>query len=501
MMLNIFSKKNILIFIVAIATVVYITTAFNSHGFYHADEHYQIIEFAGFKLGTCTPDELAWEFKAQIRPTVQPVICLVFLKTCEFLNINNPYNQAFVLRLISALFSITVIFFFIQNTKGFIKNKSVRTAYYLLSFFLWFIPMISVRFSSETWSGLFFLLSLTYFLKDSNDEKTPYKIGILFGISFLFRFQIAFAVLGFGLWLICINHSKLKYLLKICIPFCATLVIGFLLDSWFYGEFVFTPWNYFYKNIIEGAAAEFGTAPWYYYILKLLSYPSYVIGIPIFLSFIILLIKNPRNYILWISIPFIACHSMIAHKEERFLFPIVYFFPLMLIESYLVINKIVVNCLLNRVLNYLLIVIFVSVNTIGIIAMGQKSAGIGRMGITKHIHDRYGNKNINLIFCSWANPYDPWHYLPVRFYLEDSLTEHRIDNLCELNDSLFRQDAVNLLVIRKFDKENIQCSQMIENNKLIFETQSVPKWIEIINSGYRGFDNCNILELYRYSNR
>ncbi len=498
MIFNIFSKKDILIFIVAIAAVVYITTAFNSHGFYHADEHYQIIEFAGLKLGTHTPEELTWEFKAQIRPTFQPIICFGLLKSFKFLNIKNPYNQAFLLRLISALFAIVVIFFFIQNTKNFIKNKAIKIAYYFLSFFLWFIPIISIRFSSETWSGLCFLLSITYFIKDPNNKRTPYKIGFFLGISFLFRFQIAFAILGFGLWLILINHSKLKYLIKICTPFCAALVIGFLLDSWFYSKFVFTPWNYFYKNIIEGAASGFGTSPWYFYIVKLLSYPSYFIGIPILLSFIILLIKNPKYYVLWIIIPFIICHSIIAHKEERFLFPIVYFFPLMLIEGYTIIINLIKNRFFNKVINYSLIVIFVIVNTVGIIAMGQKSAGIGRMEITKYIHDKYGNENINLIFCSWANPYNPWHSLPIKFYLENSLTDHRINNLCELNDSLFRKDVVNLLVIRKIDKNNIECSKKIKNYNLILVKQSIPKWIERINAKYNGFDNQNILELYRY---
>lgn len=497
---SIFSKNGIITFIVAIAAVVYIITAFNSHGFYHADEHYQIIEFAGLKLGTHTPNDLAWEFKAQIRPTLQPVICFVLFKVCEVFNINNPYNQAFVLRLLSALLALVVIFFFIQNTKGFSKNGSLIIAYYLLSYFLWFIPIISVRFSSETWSGLFFLLSLSQFFNNSKNKTKPFQIGLLFGISFLFRFQIAFALLGFGLWLIFINRSKLNYLFKVGISFLTIVSLGIIIDSWFYSEFVFTPWNYFYKNIIEGAAPEFSTSPWYFYLLKLLSYPSYFIGIPIALSYIILIIKKPGNFILWVTIPFIVAHSIIAHKEERFLFPVVYLFPLMLIESYLVIRNLIKNRSFKMIVNYSLITVFVIMNAIGIIAMGQKAAGIGRMEITKHIHDKYGNEDINLVFCSWSNPYNPWHSLPVKFYLENSLTDHRINNLCELNDSLLKDNAINLLVIRKIDKKNIDCSKILNTNNIVFETQSVPKWIEKLNERYKGFENHNILELYRFKN-
>lgn len=499
MNLNNFLKRFRLIIFYFFTAVIYTITAFNSHGFYQADEHYQIIEFAGLKLGTNSPNEMPWEFKAQIRPTLQPTIGFVFLKVFEMLKIINPYTKAFILRLLSALFAIIVISIFIQNTKSFIKNKSVKTAYYLLSFFLWFIPVISVRFSSETWSGLMFMLSLALFLNDSNDKIKPYKIGLLFGISFLFRFQIAFAILGFVLWLIFINHSKLKYLLKICTSICAVIFLGMLLDSWFYGEFVFTPWNYFYENIIDGAASRFGTSPWFFYIAKVLSSPSYFIGIPLLLSLVLLLIFKPNSFLLWCIIPFIVIHSFVPHKEVRFLFPIVYFFPLLLIEGYMLVDKLITKRLWIKTLNFVLIVIFVLINSIGLIAMAQKSAGIGLMEITKYIHDKYGNKNINLVYCPWANPYNPWHSLPLKFYLEDSMTEHRIKNLCELSDSLLTDDAVNLLVIRKIDKKNIDCSIILNSNNLIFETQSVPKWIELINEKYKGFDNNNILELYKFT--
>jgi phosphatidylinositol glycan class B len=495
----IISEKNIFKLIVILAAVVYSITAFNSHGFYHADEQYQIIEFAGFKLGTHSPDELAWEFNKQIRPSLQPVIGFVVLKACNIFNLNNPYNQAFVLRLLSALFAIIVISIFVRSTTSLIKNRSVKTAYYLLSYFLWFIPVISVRFSSETWSGLMFLLSLALFLNNSNHKLKPFLIGFTLGLSFLFRFQIAFAIIGFVLWLIVIDHSKPKYLLKIFASICAVLFFGVLLDSWYYGEFVSTPWNYLLSVIASGGDG-FGTSPWHYYIFKFLSYPSYFMGIPLLLSIVLTLIFKPDSLMLWCIIPFVLIHSFVPHKEERFLFPIVYFFPLLLIEAYTIVNRLITKRGWIMSLNIVLIVGFILINLVGLIAMGQKSAGIGRMEITKYIHDNYGDHNINLVFCSWANPYNPWHSLPVKFYLEDSLTEHRVNNLCEVNDSLFIKDAVNLLVIRKIDKEKIECSRIIDSDNFIFETQSVPEWIEKINVKYKGFENSDILELYRYTN-
>ena len=64
---------------------------------------------------------------------------------------------------------------------------------------------------------------------------------------------------------------------------------------------------------------------------------------------------------------------------------------------------------IKKTFSYFLILFIILVNAIGLTAMGQKAAGIGRMAITKHIHDNFSKRPINLIFCSWSNPYNPWH--------------------------------------------------------------------------------------------
>jgi len=74
------------------AFIVYGITAYQSSGYYHADEHYQIIEFAGSKLGTHTSDELAWEYKAAIRPALQPTICYLVFSILHFFHIDDPYS-------------------------------------------------------------------------------------------------------------------------------------------------------------------------------------------------------------------------------------------------------------------------------------------------------------------------------------------------------------------------------------------------------------------------
>jgi len=53
--------------VLIVALLIYVVTAYFSKGYYHADEHYQVIEFAGLKTGTHSGSDLAWEYRENSR--------------------------------------------------------------------------------------------------------------------------------------------------------------------------------------------------------------------------------------------------------------------------------------------------------------------------------------------------------------------------------------------------------------------------------------------------
>lgn len=61
-----------------------------SLGFSQSDEHFQILEFAGLKLGINQPGDLAWEFHEKMRPTLQPTLVFIIYKLWEGLGVSNP---------------------------------------------------------------------------------------------------------------------------------------------------------------------------------------------------------------------------------------------------------------------------------------------------------------------------------------------------------------------------------------------------------------------------
>ncbi len=420
-------------------------TAWNSSGYYHFDEHYQIIEFAGLKLGFNTADDLAWEYDSAVRPALQPAICYIILKSTSFIGLSDPYHQATLLRLLTGLLALLVISFFIKTTLHLIK-PSLRTVYISLSYLLWFIPCISVRYSSETWSGLFFLLAVAVYYMPEKRRNLYIIVGALLALSFLFRFQSAILSMGFLLWLIIIKHEKFNRLAAVFASATAIFAIGILIDRWFYGRYVPAFWNYLVVNLIDGKAASFGVSPWYEILDYIITGPTIPLGLCILSAWIILLIKDRRNLIVWCVTPFLIIHMIIGHKELRFIFPLVFFVPIMLtqaiqqISNYTLLRKeYVINA--GKVLLAFLLV----VNGFAMLTILFKPADGGQKNITKFIATHYGNKPVRLFYTNYDNPYNPILPLKENFYLNRNVTIDQSDHIADLQGTKLSADTVYLL--------------------------------------------------------
>ena len=95
---------------IAVAVGVHVAAACFNGGFLNADEHYQIIEFAQYKLGRQSLSALPWEFTAQIRPALQPWLVVVLIRLCRVFGVTTPFTIAFLLRLLSALLALWTSF-------------------------------------------------------------------------------------------------------------------------------------------------------------------------------------------------------------------------------------------------------------------------------------------------------------------------------------------------------------------------------------------------------
>lgn len=311
--------------------LVFLITSIFSIGYYHPDEHFQILEFANYKLGNSPASDLPWEFQDRIRPTLLPSLGILLIKVINLLGIENPFTYTLIFRIITALLSWLVIIKLSLVLISDFGSKNGKKIFLLLNLFLWFIPFLSVRFSSENYSAITFLATIYFILQFNSEQlkKNSLRLviaGLLMGFSFFFRFQIGFAIIGFTLWLILINKMNLKNISILMVSGFTAVVFCIYLDFWFYGKFEITPVNYFIANIIEHKAANWGTSPWwgYFQMFSLSAIPP--ISVFLLLFFIYGIYNKPKSIFTWSIIPFLIAHFVVAHKELRFLFPMIFCF-------------------------------------------------------------------------------------------------------------------------------------------------------------------------------
>lgn len=310
-----------------ISLLIFILTAIFSVGQHQSDEYFQIIEFAQFKLGYISSADLPWEFHEKMRPTIQPWIAYAIIKSFHFFGIDNPFRIEMIIRVITA----TSFWFIISKLNQILSikyfpDKKWSVLFYSATYLLWFVPYTSVRFSSENYSALFFLIGIYFFLKDENKNRNLITMGAFFAFAVLFRYQISMAVLGAYLWMLIIAKIPFKSLLYSVIAFILVILFGIYLDFLFYNEFVLTAINYLKLNLIEGRASRYGIFSWWFYFeMPLLSMVP-PISMILIASFLFGLKRLSKNILVWSIIPFILVHFLIGHKELRFMFPIIYLF-------------------------------------------------------------------------------------------------------------------------------------------------------------------------------
>ena len=477
------------------ALAVYIVAAWFSTGFYHGDEHYQLIEFAAYKMGNVSPEGLAWEFGARVRPAFQPFIAFIIIKLLQVFSIVDPYMQAFVLRLLTALLALFSIRYFTRTCSYFVHPRHHK-AYLFLSYFLWFLPFVNVRFTSETWSGIMLLNALSILLSTNLRGNRNYLAGLFLGLSFLFRYQNAFLALGIFLWLLVIEREKILDLLKLLAAGVVVLLLGILMDFWLYGEFTLSAWNYFYVNVVEDVASGYGTEAWWNYFYSIFRFGFFPIGIPVILAFLILTVKKPKSVFIWTILPFFVIHSIIAHKELRFLFPVINLVPIILLLAFQTLKWDIRKWRVpGRIAIHVVAWVLVAINIIGSVTVSLKPADSGLTTITHYIRQHYGDEPIRLISYNNSNPYGPWE-LMASFYMEKDMQDIRLESLEELADSVLHKERVNLLVLKRDDAATDPAQAFITGYNAPKVVQCIPRWMEPLMTLYGGFHVHEILELY-----
>jgi hypothetical protein len=171
------------------------------------------------------------------------------------------------------------------------------------------------RAMSETASALPLTFGMALILDESRWRR--WFGGFLLGFAVLLRLQTGIVCIGALVMLALDRRWRHVLETSFALALCA---LGYgLLDkitwgTWF--QSVVTYWNF---NIVEGKGAMWGTEPWSYYLTTLWTSAPLLGWLLLILS--LLAVRRAPALVLT-ALAFIAAHSIIPHKEFRFLVPI-----------------------------------------------------------------------------------------------------------------------------------------------------------------------------------
>jgi phosphatidylinositol glycan class B len=326
----------------AISLGVHLLAAWVSLGYHHHDEHFQVVEFAGLLLGTTPAGGLPWEYTAQVRPWMQPVLLALIGKPLLTIGIVNPFVVAAVFRIVSALLGWLCGLFLARACLRWLGDAQERDFAIGAATLAGFLPYLHARTSSENWSASVFWIGLVLLvaIADERRRREPAVgtgaarwgifaiVGLLWGLAFEFRFQSAILAFGGVLWWVWFHRTTRREAAAFLGAGLGALALGALCDRVGYGTWVFPAIKYFTTNLIDGKAAEFGTAPWWDYFPRIVNQGAPPLGLFVALGAFASWVGKPRHALTWCTVPYFVVHALLAHKELRFLFPIAVVAPI-----------------------------------------------------------------------------------------------------------------------------------------------------------------------------
>jgi hypothetical protein len=303
--------------LLAVALGIRVGFAIRRPNLFHPDEIFQTLEPAhrlAYGYGIIT-----WEWRMGIRSWVLPAFLAGIMRCAARLSAApEAYLYAIVVTL--SILSLTTVWFayaWAKRVRG--ETAAILAAVACAIYFgmIYFAPkaLNEVIAAHVLLPGLY----LGVYADKIGEKKRMLFAGVFCGLAASLRIQLIPALV-YALVFFC--YPRWRQRIPALFAGLALPVIAFGVVDWFTWSYPFQSFfGYFKANLIEGRSLEFGEQPWYWYLL------------------VILALLGPAILFLWQGVrrsPFLAIfslivlvsHSMISHKEFRFLYPIL---PLMLI--------------------------------------------------------------------------------------------------------------------------------------------------------------------------
>ncbi|MEM9907623.1 MAG: glycosyltransferase family 39 protein, partial [Cyanobacteria bacterium P01_D01_bin.44] len=321
--------------VIALGLLLRIWGAFAAEQISHPDEVFQYLEQAHrltFGYGT-----LPWEYVHGIRNWLLPGLLSLVLSSYRGLGLDDPDIYIPGVQILSCIVSVSAIYctYWIGRQVG---SESVGRLASLLTC-LWFEMVMQAHRATPEILGAYLLLGAITCLVRRPTRPSALLLGLCCGAAVALRLQYAPAVVVV-LVMVLIDGWRGKWprdgiVIAIASFLAIILFVGWL-DYYTYGSFFVSYYNNYLYNKVYGVSSLWGEQSPGFYLAKLGVYSAGLFWVAIAGS---LLRKGSKPWLILAMLGSIWLpHTLIAHKEYRFIFMAV---PLCLLLTAIVFDDLV----------------------------------------------------------------------------------------------------------------------------------------------------------------
>ncbi len=299
----------------------------------HSDEIFQYVEQA-HRL-TYGYGYTSWEYVHGIRNWLLPGAISLVLSACRQLGLDDPHSYIPVVQTLACLVSLSAIYCAYWIGRSLCSESVGRLASVLTA--VWYEMVIRANTITPEIFGAYLLMgSLTCLV-----IKPSYRSALLLGLcsagAVALRLQYAPVVvllIGIAIAHLWRKHWTLRQFLSAVAAFVAVIAFVGWLDHYTWGSYFASYRNNYLYNQVYGISKRWGEDPIWSYLADLAMYSGGVFWIAITT---LLLNRKSKPWLLLAMLgAVIVPHSLIAHKEYRFIFAAV---PLGLMLSAIAIDQ------------------------------------------------------------------------------------------------------------------------------------------------------------------
>ncbi len=392
---------NIIHILAIIGLLIRIFVALHSDYIHHPDEIFQYLEQAHRNVFGYS--YIPWEYRFGTRSWLLPYFISIFLYAFKFFNIDDPVLYINFIKIVFCFISTTLIYSAYIITRRLFSDNAGKIAAILTCF--WYeLIYFSHKPTPEVLGAYLFMIAMAIVITKS-DNTSSIIFGLLCALVIALRIQYIVPIGFLGLYAL-LKWKRKKIYLATLSSFVVITIAGYI-DYITWGNFFISYYNNYLFNSVYNISSIFGVSPFTYYFVILTVNSLGVFSITYLLSFKYL--RNTWLLLLCLSSVIIS-HSIIPHKEYRFIFLVI---PIFLVLLSNILNKVFLRY--RQILNkyFLLIIIFLIILLAGKVNKKYEKKMFNKENILTSYLYLYNEPDLHSIL----NIAKPWYGTGGYYYL------------------------------------------------------------------------------------